>query len=167
MGKFEVEKEGIREAFGDVALEVEHIGSTAIPGLSAKPIIDVAVLVESIDDIRKIVSTVSSLGYEHKPEMSSVERIFFRKGSPVEYHLSVACPKHTFWSRQILFRDYLRNHPEFAKQYEEIKSQNLKITPKEDFEDLSHSETYNKGKGEFVKKVLELAEKEKITHNAD
>lgn len=155
--KFKEEKEKIQEVFGDEAIEVEHIGSTSIPGLSAKPIIDIAVLVESIDDIDKIVSTLSSLEYRYEPGMSSAERIFFRKGNLVEYHLSVACPKHTFWSRQILFRDYLRNHPEFVRKYGELKRENLKATPEEDFENLSFSETYNKGKSEFVKKVLKLA----------
>lgn len=79
----------------------------------------------------------------------------------------MACPANTFWSRQILFRDYLRNHSEFIEEYEEFKSQNLKITPKGDFEDLSLSETYNRGKSEFVKKVLALAEKEEMSYNSD
>lgn len=119
--KFEEEKKKLQDVFGNIALEIEHIGSTSIPGLSAKPIIDMAVLVESIEDIDKIVSILSPLGYRYEPEISSVERIFFRKGNPVECHLSVACPAHTFWSRQILFRDSLRNHPELVAEYEELK----------------------------------------------
>ncbi len=90
--------------------------------------------------------------------MSSVERIFLRKGDPVEYHLSIACPKHTFWKRQITFRDYLRNHPELIEEYNQLKSKNIETTPDEDFSDLSRSKIYNQGKGEFVEKVLKLAE---------
>ncbi|MDO8603971.1 MAG: GrpB family protein [bacterium] len=159
--KFEEEKKKLLVVFGDLAIEIQHIGNTSIPGMSAKPIIDIAVLIESIDDIDKIVSMLNSLGYSYEPSMSSAERIFFRKGESVEYHVSVACPAHTFWLRQILFRDYLRSHSEFVKEYEELKNGNLKVTPEEDFEDLSFSEVYNRGKSEFVKKVLDLAEKEK------
>ena len=158
--KFRKEKENLQDVFGDEAIAIEHIGSTSIEGLSAKPIIDIAVLVKSIDNIQHFVSKVSSLGYTYYPEMSSVERIFLRKGRPVEYHLSITCPKHIFWDRNIIFRDYLRKHPELMREYENLKKTNLKETPKEDFDDLSHSKIYNKGKGDFVKKILSLAEKD-------
>lgn len=79
VGKFEREKRKLQDVFVDSALEIEHIGSTSIPGLSAKLIIDIAVLVESIDNISKIVSTVSSLGCKYEPSMSSAERFFLGK----------------------------------------------------------------------------------------
>ncbi len=159
--KFEIEAEKIRDVLDNEILDIQHIGSTSIPNLSAKPIIDIGVLVNSIDDIQSFVSKLSTLGYEYKPDMSSVERIFLRKGNPIEYHLSVVCPKHTFWKRNITFRDYLKNHPEFVKEYEELKRQNLLSTSQADFEDLSRSKTYNNGKGNFVQKILNLAETEK------
>ena len=159
--KFETESQKIRDVLGAEILDIQHIGSTSVPKLSAKPIIDIGVLVNFIDDIQSFVSKFSTLGYEYKPNMSSVERIFLRKGNPVEYHLSIACPKHTFWKRNITFRDYLRTHPEFVKEYEELKRQNLSITPEPDFDDLSRSKIYNKGKGDFVQKILNLAEAEK------
>jgi len=125
--------------------------------LSAKPIIDIAVLVKFIDDVNYFVSKVMPLGYIYQVPMSSGERIFFRKGNPIEYHLSIVCLKHTFWERNILFRDYLRKHPKLIKEYEDLKKNNLKITPEKDFEDLSRSKIYNQGKGDFVKKILDLA----------
>lgn len=155
--KFQKEKEKLQGVFGKEALAIEHIGSTSIEGLSAKPIIDMAILVRSIEDIQYFVSKVLPLGYIYQVPMSSGERIFFRKGDPVEYHLSIVCPKHTFWERNVLFRDYLRDHPEFIKEYEDLKKNNLKITPEIDFDDLSHSKIYNQGKGDFVKKILDLA----------
>ena len=158
--KFEIEAQKIREILGNQILDLQHIGSTSITNLSAKPIIDIGVLVNSIDDIQYFVSKLSTLGYDYKPDMSSVERIFLRKGSPIGYHLSIACPKHLFWGRNIAFRDYLRIHPKLVKEYENLKIQNLSETPEKDFDDLSRSKIYNKGKGDFVQKVLDLAKKE-------
>lgn len=155
--KFETEASKIKEILNNDILDIQHIGSTAIPNMSAKPIIDISVLVNSIDNIDYFVPKLSTLGYNYQPDMSSVERIFFRKGDPVEYHLSIACPKHTFWNRNITFRDYLRTHPEMAEEYENLKKQNLTNVIEDDLDDLSRSKIYNKGKGDFVQKILNLA----------
>ncbi len=160
--KYEIEAEKIRTILGDDVKDIQHIGSTSIPGMIAKPLIDIGVLVDSIDDINSFVEKLEPLGYSYKPDMSSVERIFLRKGNPVEYHLSIACPKHTFWKRQMIFRDYLRKHPELIEEYNQLKSKNIEITPAEDFFDLSRSKVYKQGKGDFVEKVLKLAEAEHI-----
>jgi GrpB-like predicted nucleotidyltransferase (UPF0157 family) len=161
--KFEQEAAEIREALGDVIKDLQHIGSTAIPGMMAKPIIDIGVLVESIDDIPFFVKRLSVTGYLYVPEMSSPERIFLRKGSPVQYHLSVASLRHTFWERNILFRDFLRNHPELREEYIQLKLHNLAQTPEFDLNDLSRSAAYNQGKTEFVRKVLERAKADEQT----
>jgi GrpB-like predicted nucleotidyltransferase (UPF0157 family) len=97
------------------------------------------------------------LGYAYKPELSSPERMFFRKGDPVEYHLSITTSKFSFWDRQITFRDYLTKHSELVTEYNNLKLENIKNTREEEVADLSLSESYNKGKGEFVQKVLSLA----------
>ncbi|MEK7103362.1 MAG: GrpB family protein [Patescibacteria group bacterium] len=159
--KYVQESQRIRDVLGSDVIDIQHIGSTAIPGLSAKPIIDMAVLVDSIEGIEYFVKKVESLGYEYKSDMSSVERIFFRKGNPVEYHLSIACPQHTFWNRNITFRDYLRTHPDVVKEYQDLKLKNLSKTPESDFDDLSRSKIYNQGKSEFVQKVLNRAQSDK------
>jgi GrpB-like predicted nucleotidyltransferase (UPF0157 family) len=155
--KFNLESTEIIKKLGNLIIDIQHIGSTSVPGMMAKPIIDIGVLVNSTDDIFTFVNKLKSIGYSYKPEISSNERIFFRKGDPVQYHLSITSPIHTFWSRQILFRDYLISHHEFIQEYNNLKLKNIKMTPEEDFADLSLSETYNKGKGEFVAKILELA----------
>jgi GrpB-like predicted nucleotidyltransferase (UPF0157 family) len=161
--KYQLEAEKIRAILGDEINDIQHIGSTSIPGVISKPLIDIGVLVDSIDDIDSFVEKLESLGYSYKPDMSSVERIFLRKGNPVEYHLSIACPKHTFWNRQMSFRDYLRNHPELIEEYNQLKSKNIETTPDEDFSDLSRSKIYNQGKGEFVEKVLKLVDIQRAT----
>ena len=157
--KFENESFKIQEILSNQILDIQHIGSTSIPNLSAKPIIDIGVLVNSIDDIHFFVTKLSTIGYDYKPDMSSVERIFLRKGNPIEYHLSITSLRYLFWNRNITFRDYLRTHPELVKEYEDLKIKNLSETPEVDFDDLSRSKIYNKGKGDFVQKVLNLAKK--------
>lgn len=162
--RFVLESKKIRDILSGSVKDIQHIGSTSIPEMIAKPIIDIAVLVESISDIPFFIEKLEPLGYAYKPDMSSVERIFLRKGNPVEYHLSIACPLHTFWGRNITFRDYLIKHPELIEEYKKLKVENIKITPKEDFNDLSRSKIYNKGKGDFVQKVLDLAKFDSDSH---
>lgn len=161
--KYELEAEKIRAVLGDDIKDIQHIGSTSIPDVISKPLIDIAILVDSIDNFDSFVKKLEPLGYSYKPDMSSVERIFLRKGDPVEYHLSIACPKHTFWNRQISFRDYLRKHTDLVDEYNQLKTKSIAMTPEEDFSDLSKSKVYNQGKGEFVDKVLKLAEAQRAT----
>ncbi len=156
--KYELESEKIKAILGGCIKDIQHIGSTSIPGMLAKPLIDIGVLTDTIENINFFVQKLELLGYSYRPDMSSVERIFFRKGNPVEYHLSIACPKHTFWKRQIAFRDYLRKHPEFVEEYNILKLKSVEATLAEDYFDLSLSKIYNQGKGDFVDKILKLAE---------
>jgi len=84
---------------------------------------------------------------------SSGERHLFRRGSPTEYHLSIAYKdKGNFWERQILFRDYLRNHPDFRDEYQKLKEKLLR-------DDLTGKDSYISGKSEFINNVLILARK--------
>jgi len=153
--KFETEKDNLQKIFNDRAINIEHIGSTSIPGLSAKPIIDIAVLIEKREDGDSFIELVEKLGYQYDKLNSSGERHFFRKGNPTEFHLSVAYQdKGSFWERQILFRDYLRNHSDIRDEYQKIKENLLKNDP-------TGKESYLSGKSEFVNRVLDLA----ITRN--
>ena len=149
--KFEVEKIKLIEIFGDKAIAIEHIGSTSILGLSAKPIIDIAVLIEKREEGDSLIKPVEELGYQYDKLNSSGERHFFRKGNPTEFHLSIAYQdKGSFWERQILFRDYLRSHLDFRDEYQKIKENLLKNDP-------TGKEIYLSGKSEFVSRILELA----------
>ncbi len=159
--KYNKEAESIKKILGSEIIDMQHIGSTAIFGLSAKPIIDMAVLVSSIENVSHFVELLEKIGYSYKPDMSSVERIFLRKGDPVEYHLSIACPLHTYWERQVLFRDYLKKHKKAMKEYESLKLQAEIDAPKEELKDLSRSKLYSSRKGPFVERILKLAREEK------
>lgn len=151
---FETEKQKLRFVFNDNVVEIEHIGSTAIPNLASKPIIDIAVLFPSQKDADKYIEPLSSLGYEYDQPASSSERHFFRKYGSTKYHLSIAYrDKGTFWERQILFRDYLRAHEKEKKEYETLKLKLIQADP-------TGRHSYIQGKNEFVEKILKLARSE-------
>lgn len=89
------------------------------------------------------------MGY--KFHSASTERYFYTKGVPIKYHLSIAyADRGGFWSRQILFRDYLKNHPGVRDEYAGLKEDLLQKYP-------SGSDEYMRGKTGFVQKVLKLA----------
>ena len=150
---YEKEAEKIKSIIGDFIIDIQHIGSTAIPDMIAKPIIDIAVMIPSLDKAKDLIKPLASLGYNYDEPASSSERYFFRKGEPARYHLSLTAPNVSFWRRQMLFRDYLISHLSIAKEYEELK---LKLFEK----DPTGRGEYLSGKTLFVQKILKLAEKE-------
>ena len=150
---YEKEAEKIKSIIGDFITDIQHIGSTAIPDIMAKPVIDIAVMIPSLDKARDLIKPLSTLGYYYDKPASSPERYFFRKGEPVQYHLSLTAPNVSFWRRQILFRDYLINHPSIAKKYEELKLRMIEKDP-------TGRKDYLNEKSLFVQKILELAEKD-------
>jgi GrpB-like predicted nucleotidyltransferase (UPF0157 family)/ASC-1-like (ASCH) protein len=144
--KFFEESKLIKSSFGNLALSVQHIGSTAIKGIKAKPIVDIAVLVEQGTAQDQLIQKAESLGYMAAP--FSTERLFFKKGDPVQYHLSITEKGKTpYWERQLLFRDYLNNHPKKAKEYEDLKDRLISI-------DSEAGQVYTDGKNDFVAGVL-------------
>ncbi len=148
--KFKKEADAISIILKERFLEIEHIGSTAIKGISAKPIIDIAVLVARAEDPQTYVSSLANIGYVYYPADSSVERLFFRKGDPAEYHLSVTQEgPTTYWNRQLAFRDYLNAHQDLAVEYQKLKESLIEQDP-------TAGKVYSEGKSEFVKKILGL-----------
>jgi len=149
--KFENEKVKLQDIFGNKAIAIEHIGSTSIPGLSSKPIIDIAVLIEKREDGDSFIKILEGFGYFHDKQNSSGERHLFRKGDLTEFHLSIAYKDNgSFWERQILFRDYLRNHSDSRDEYKKLKENLLQNDP-------SGKDVYISGKSDFVNMVLKLA----------
>lgn len=123
---FQKEKERIGSYIKEAI--IEHVGSTAVPGLGGKGIIDIAIAVErtKIDSGSK---ELQDLGYEYKPVGSTPERLYFRIDLPDSeegirrYHVHLTFPESKEWKELIAFRDYLRTHPEDAKLYGELKKQ--------------------------------------------
>lgn len=112
----------VAPVLGDLAVAIEHVGSTAVPGLAAKPIIDLDVVVASAEDIPEAIERLARLGYYHQGDLGIPGREAFRSpGGAPEHHLYL-CPQDSpELRRHLAFRDYLRSHPEAAEEYAELK----------------------------------------------
>ena len=156
---FEAERARIERAIGPWTEEIEHIGSTAVPGLAAKPIIDVMVGVRSLDASPLLVERLEVLGYEYVPEFERElpHRRFFRKlrdGLRTHQIHLVERTNTAWWDRHLLFRDYLRARPEVADEYAVLK-RGLSERFRED------REAYAEAKTGFVDRILRRAEEGK------
>src|SRR5437016_4067523 len=118
---FEIERHNILDAVSKFVLEIEHVGSTAICGISAKPILDVMAGIRTLDDGEKCVAGLKSLGYEYKGENGVPGRHFFGKGVPRTHHLHMVEFEGDFWACHIAFRDYLRASKTSATEYDRLK----------------------------------------------
>lgn len=123
---FAEEESRITAALGRIVMMVEHVGSTAVPGMAAKPIIDLLVTVHDIGEARRsVVAPLEALGYTYFPEYEAwlPDEMFFRKGvpGPWTHHLHLAEPGSPRRDEFILIRDFLRGRPEFARAYGDLK----------------------------------------------
>lgn len=125
--QYEEERDLILAAVGDWIVGIEHVGSTAVPGLGGKPIIDIMPGVRRLADVEHCIQPLASVGYEYVPEYNEIlpERRYFHKGPPEDrtFHLHVAERASGFWERHVLFRDFLRRHPEEAQEYYLLKKE--------------------------------------------
>ncbi len=123
--RFDEEQRRVQEALGSRAIAIEHIGSTAVPGLGAKPIIDIMVGVRDLAGAYAGCSAaLQGIGYVYVPRRLQ-DRHFFQRGpwGARTHHLHVTEFGGPLWERYLLFRDYLRAHPDAARQYFELKRQ--------------------------------------------
>lgn len=109
-------------ALGEIALGVEHVGSTAVPGLAAKPIVDLDIVVRSTADIPIAIARLAALGYVHEGDLGVPGRDAFRwpPGEP-RHHLYLLPADSPELRRHLAFRDYLRAHPDAARAYGDLK----------------------------------------------
>jgi len=140
-------------AFGRLVAEIRHVGSTSVPGLSAKPIVDALVGLDDAHDLNDAVVPLQSLGYEYVPEYERGQlampfRRFFRRRVPDAFNVHLVHRASNFWQRHLSFSQHLRDHPEVAHGYEQLK---LRLAPQ--FEDVNE---YAQAKTEFVEGVLRV-----------
>jgi GrpB-like predicted nucleotidyltransferase (UPF0157 family) len=150
---FEQERARLSAALGPLVLIIEHIGSTAVPGLAAKPIIDLLVGVQSLTEAEsRSIETLSAMGYAYFPEYKSwlPDELFFRKGIPWTHHAHVMEPSNPRWESLLLFRDYLRAHSDAARAYATLK-RDLAVTFRDDIA------AYRTAKNDFVADVIAKA----------
>lgn len=122
---FLAEEEDLRQAFGVSLTALEHVGSTSVPGLASKPVVDIQAIVRTIPEAQKAVPLLAELGYEQGVFARDPEgRLFFKKFNAdrvLTHHLHVYEPNHIAMSQHLPFRDYLRSHPEEAVRYSDLK----------------------------------------------
>lgn len=158
--RFEEESNLLRETLGDIAVEVHHIGSTAVPGLAAKPIIDILIEIADLAALDARNRDMELIGYEPKGEFGIPGRRYFQKGGDNrthQIHAFVAGDVNV--SRHIAFRDYLRSNPGVAEEYGTLKKKVAETCDND-------IEKYCDGKDAFVKNHEEIAERLKANKKA-
>lgn len=131
--QFEEVRAILAGALGDLALAVEHVGSTSVPGLAAKPILDIVVVIPAADSLAAaVIERLAGLGYFHQGDLGLAGReAFGREGSDVPrdgtgrawltHHLYVCSVGNTHLVRHLALRDFLRDHPEETRAYGDLK----------------------------------------------
>ena len=147
------------DSLGDLLLEVEHVGSTAVPGICAKPHLDIDLVIESYSSFQEVNEALADLGYEHQGDFGVQGREAFRRkdemvpwdgsNSRKYSHNLYVCPKDSReLKRHLAFRDHLLGTEECRKRYAELKRRLAK-------KHRDDREAYTEGKTKFIERVLE------------
>ena len=148
---FEQLRLAIWPAVSDLTVSVEHVGSTAVPGLAAKSIIDISVVVPTVAEVPVAIDRLAVLGYVHRGNLGVEGREAFRAPASMPRHHLYLCPRDSLALRNHLaVRDRLRAHPELAKQYGDLK----KRLAGQHSDDV---DAYTEGKTEAILRILEAA----------
>ncbi len=157
---YEQERDLILGATGDLIVVVEHIGSTAVPDLGGKRIIDIMAAVRCLEDAERCVEPLAGIGYEYVPEYNDLipDRRYFHKGPPEgrTFHLHMAEHRGDFWTKHLLFRDWLRRHPEDAQDYFRLKKELADRFGRD-------REGYTEAKTGFIESMVARARSEEMT----
>ena len=151
---FETLKARVENALGAAGRRIEHVGSTSVPGLPAKPIIDIDVVIEGDDQLGEVIDRLTAIGYMFEGDRGVTGRYAFASppGAP-DHHLYVCAEGSPELHRHILFRDYLHSHPEEAAAYGEMKQQLARRNP-------GDRGAYTCGKSHWIERALRLARRE-------
>jgi GrpB-like predicted nucleotidyltransferase (UPF0157 family) len=157
--RFDAIRERLAPVLGTFAAAIEHVGSTAVPGLAAKPIIDIDVLLKSAKDLPQVIANLKAVGYEHQGTLGIPGRDAFKAPAhDIDHHLYVCSTPGTEFFRHIAFRDYLRTHPKDADDYARLKRS---LAGKFAVD----RETYTQAKSDFVQEILRRADLENTEHS--
>lgn len=146
---FEKEKELILKKVSGI-FDIEHCGSTSLPNIVSKPIMNIAVSVLNVNNLENIITDFKDIGYEHKPSNFPDHELFEKREKNMDmvtHHIHVMTKDGNNWNKTISFRDHLIANPSIAKEYENLKKKLAKQFP-------SDRESYAKGKNPFFDKIL-------------
>jgi GrpB-like predicted nucleotidyltransferase (UPF0157 family) len=153
---FEAEAIRLRTALGTLALRIDHNGSTSIPGLGAKPIIDIQVSVATLQPIAAYGERLRDIGYVHVPHPDDSFCPFFHRPLewPHTHHVHVVEGGGAEERRTLAFRDYLRDHPAAAREYERLK-QDLAVRLAAI--NRESRDAYSRAKTDFIEGIVAVA----------
>jgi GrpB-like predicted nucleotidyltransferase (UPF0157 family)/protein associated with RNAse G/E len=147
---YQAEEARLRAAISRYVLDIQHVGSTSIPGIPAKPIIDIGVAVANFEEAAVCIEPMRALGYEYKGELGIPRRHYFARGEPRTHHLHMNEIGSADWRQQIAFRDTLRADAKLAQEYATLK---LRLAQQFPTDRLAYTES----KSGFIFKVLHRA----------
>ena len=153
--RFEREAGLLSSALGNTVIAIHHIGSTAIPGIVAKPVIDILLVLTDLDILDEYTMQFGELGYTALGEYGIPGRRFFIKGSGERsHHIHAFAEDSPHIARHLRFRDYLLSHPSIAKEYEALK---LDLAVKF----AEEPEQYAEAKTDFIREIERMAMEER------
>jgi GrpB-like predicted nucleotidyltransferase (UPF0157 family) len=141
----------VRNACGELLVDVQHVGSTAVPGLPAKPILDIAAAVASFELMPELTQRLAGMGYTYRHDSGDEGGHFFVFDSAPEIrtvHLHIVEKDSVQWRNYLRFRDLLRQSPEIRQSYAQLKQELASTWPDD-------RESYTAGKADFIRQVLE------------
>ncbi|KKT01004.1 MAG: hypothetical protein UW07_C0025G0012 [Candidatus Nomurabacteria bacterium GW2011_GWF2_43_8] len=149
---FDEEKEFLLSHFPDDIFEVSHGGSTSIPGIPAKPIIDMFAVVPSLQIARQLKDRLATFNYHYRGEEGVPGRILYAKGDAENrtHYLQLVEKESNEWKNHLLIKNYYLHHPEVAQEYAKLKKTLAKKYPKD-------RKAYSAGKDVFIKGVIAKA----------
>jgi GrpB-like predicted nucleotidyltransferase (UPF0157 family) len=154
--QFEAERKRLRASLGDLALRIDHNGSTAVPGLAAKPVIDIQISVRALVPIDTYRVPLRTLGYLHVPHADDAFCAFFHRPDawPHTHHIHVVEAGGEEERRTLAFRDYLRDHAAVRAAYAALKA---RLAPQFSGRDFASRQAYAAAKGEFIEGIIKTA----------
>ncbi len=153
--EYELEEKLLKKVLGNKIIEIHHIGSTSIEGLKAKPIIDILIVINDLDEIEEIEKILKPYGYNNKGKQGILDRYFFTKGSEEArtHYIHITTLNSKTYYNQVYFKKYLIEHPLYIKEYCNLKEK-LALKYK------NERPKYTLGKNEFITNVVKLAKEE-------
>ena len=153
---FEEEKRNLEKIFKSIAIKIEHVGSTSVEGLTAKPIIDIMVVINKFEEFEKIKHVFLEEPYSLKLD-SDNDEILIRKGSENNrtHFIHVVEKDSERQINTVLFRDYLRKYDDVRKEYEDLKIMLAKKYEK-------NRKMYTASKNEFIQNIIKRAKENKV-----
>ena len=150
--EFEKEKEILANLLKGIECKIEHVGSNSIKGLSAKPIIDIAIGTDDVETVIKIGDILAKQGYDVENQLETKGEIFAGNCETTcrTHYIHIQEIGSTYWNNFMYFKKYLLDHPESVKEYEKLKN-DLAIVYKDD------RKKYTASKNEFISKIIKQA----------